>query len=135
MREIKFRVWNGSAYEYDVMVGKFGAFYVNPMNNGLDATDSASLSPFNTKFSDGVVVEQFTGLHDKNGVEIYEGDIVNHDFFGKREIVWGNKKLSCLSDQSAFMLDGTSAFVSGSDSERLEVIGNIHEHKELNYGV
>lgn len=64
MKELLFRVWNGAKYEYDIMVGKFGVFYVNPINSGIDATDSASLSPFNTRFINDVVVEQFTGLHD-----------------------------------------------------------------------
>lgn len=30
----KFRVWNGSEMIYDVTVGKFGAFYVNPGDKG-----------------------------------------------------------------------------------------------------
>ena len=66
MREIKFRAWN-----------KVGKYYVN---NVQDAYDGAGPNgPFDS-FGDALdydnyVVEQFTGLYDKNGREIYEGDI------------------------------------------------------------
>lgn len=54
MRDIKFRVWNDIEMVYDVMVGKFGVFYVNPSNNGIDEKDAASLSPYNTKYSNDI---------------------------------------------------------------------------------
>lgn len=71
-REIKFRIWNGSKMEHNIMAGFLGAFYVQ----GIDEKDSASMSPFNTKYFDTIPVMQYTGLKDKAGNDIYEGDIL-----------------------------------------------------------
>lgn len=144
MREILFRVWNGMNYEYDIMVGKFGAFYVNPMNEGLDVGDSASLSPFNTKFSDDVVIEQFTGLMDKKGKKIFEGDIVkvtDHTMeetfescgatvtqFMTRvyEVFWNETKWSIRSLESELAFN-PPVFDLPIGNITYEIIGNIHE--------
>jgi uncharacterized phage protein (TIGR01671 family) len=74
-RQIKFRAWTGATMEYDVIVGKLGAFYCA----GTHHDDSACLSDVNTIYGEQTPIMQFTGFLDKNGREIWEGDIVKFE--------------------------------------------------------
>ena len=119
MRTIKFRAWTGLQMEYDITVGKFGNFYVNPgyKKDGLDPQDSASLTQFTTKYPDNVPVMQFTGLLDKNGKEIYEGDILQIKVISTQ----------CIVVQ--WTRNGFSPYIK--DETDFEIIGNIYENPEL----
>lgn len=90
-REIKFRVWTGLSMEYNVVVGKDGAFYAL-----VDLNDSASLSP-TSKYNPNTPVMQFTGFKDDNGKDIYDGDVLlfgsdikssGHVFWDKNQNRW-----------------------------------------------
>ena len=136
MREIKFRAWTGLKMEYDIIVGKFGAFYVNPFNNGIDPKDSASLTTCNTKYSDTTPIMQFTGLLDKNGKEIYEGDIVKKEDGTKWVITWKNYawfrcNLGNDGHGRSFPDDTYGEYFVDDNALDSEVIGNIYENPEL----
>jgi uncharacterized phage protein (TIGR01671 family) len=72
------------------------------------------------------IVMQFTGLLDKNGVEIYEGDIIRLEH-------WGPSIYKIDFDRGAFYIAKSDREEVGDIkyAEKCEVIGNIYENPEL----
>ena len=69
------------------------------------------------------VYEQCTGLRDKNGKLIYEGDIVT-GFFNNNKVIW-DKGSFCVDDGSGVFDELTKL------NEESTIVGNIHENPEL----
>ena len=120
MREIKFRAWDGTRFLNKTF---FDRNWYNSDNKCVKA-----LVPEDQHY---LKIMQYTGLKDKNGKEIYEGDIVNwflHTL--KRKYVsvieWDDDLASfCLKNKDWTEFDFIKVFSS------LEVIGNIYENPEL----
>lgn len=71
------------------------------------------------------VLEQYTEIKDKNGVEIYEGDILNTEQ-GICSVIWFDSAFALKSPRSEAI-----DFEHSSFYELSEIIGNIHENPEL----
>lgn len=119
MREIKFRAWlkeekkmiNIKAIDWDEDGNIFSVNY----------PEGKSYSGYG---SDNIELMQYTGLKDKNGVKIFEGDIVLAGSY--YEIIWS--KLTCCFKMCN--LDDEIE-LTHIDSNYIKVIGNIYENKEL----
>ena len=133
MKELKFRVWHTKLSHYL----KDNEFYINPDGSVYSSFESYDDKIINTNyienfsrddFDEGyIIVEQYTGLKDKNCNEIYENDIVEYDWYIR------NDKSYRVKEKVVF--DDMGARVCGHNRIRncsgVEVIGNIHENADL----
>lgn len=117
MRELKFRVWNGYKTK------EFKAY-----DRCRVAMDGAYLKIEPYRYDNDYAIEQYTGLKDKNGKEIYEGDIVVNTYYDDGEMY----KVLWVDDSVAFGMESLDDMeLYKLPLESLEVIGNIHENPEL----
>lgn len=119
MRTIKFRAWctnldnisfsNGDHMEYDITLveGKYAS-----VESGWDIHGTYDFP-----------IMQYTGLKDKKGKEIYEGDIVNEGI--------DDMNYEVVFTQGGFWLDERDNETGWPDSGDIEIIGNIYENPEL----
>ena len=120
-REIKFRAWDTVDKWMD------NHFWVYSEGSAYDIPDKTHNTPHTeVEQKPNLIIMQYTGLKDCNGVEIYEGDILRDD---GNECLW----LVGFSERGCFIAhdpDDRRDFVLLDDYE-FKVLGNIYENPEL----
>lgn len=147
MREIKFRAWDKknkrmlllelNGFLTDIEDARYTLLEVVFSSRHVAYVDDYYHNTNQEQFS----LMQNTGLKDKNGKEIYEGDIVALDMWQGNEqgyipedgiVKWYQPssafKWFSLEEDSS---DGNNYWLSQADEHQREVIGNIYENKEL----
>ncbi len=141
MREIKFRIWDKEYEEFsnwtnrdpffDVTSGKIFFWERVKREDGTYAPDVVL-----EEVGDRFILQQFTGLKDRNGKDIYEGDFIQYNqqssYDGINfETIWSDAALGWIFKSKSGDCLVNEKTPNGYRYEFIEVIGNIFENKEL----
>lgn len=140
-REIKFRVWDKSCSSWigpsstDWMgtgIGNVGSPDEQPwkcLSFKGEVMSNDNMGGFVDSNQDMFVIQQFSGLKDKNGRDIYEGDIINYHPHGVKGYENTKAKVPALTAFHWFQELETMMEIEGQCD--VEIIGNIFENPEL----
>ena len=134
MREIKFE-YGFEKYDKSIIKKVYSLSQIPNIKEKCDLWDEMPIS----------YVRQFTGLQDKSGIDIYEGDIVKH------HVLWGDNQVRDEIEGNVYFLKGTYYINSDASNrdgiyhKKLEevissfkpekysckIIGNIYQYSEM----
>lgn len=145
MREIKFRAFlcssqrlpNGITLGYEKFPrGIYEIMYINLASEIVTLWSEKEQTSFEVSFRK-VKIMQYTGLKDKDGKEIYEGDIVSLKYLydkrttDKGQVVWREDKASFGLKSLKGLTNEVYELYQVTAEHNLEIIGNIYENPEL----
>ena len=133
MRDIKFRAWDKESKRmFQVQTLQF--YGTNNTvdacwTNGVDFDGESTLGEPELNNLHNLVLMQYTGLKDINGVEIYEGDVLFHPLQGRRKVYYPYSER--VASYGLRNIDNGFGSTLQDSHDVWEVIGNIYENPEL----
>lgn len=125
---LRFRAWSKEREEMindcDLSITSDGSVLAGDLNYDEESGMLADVT-------DNVVIMMSTGLKDKNGVEIYEGDIVQHSEKPNPFFSYPFKVIQARTGEWRLDNFRCGTVLAFSNQDELEVLGNIYENLEL----
>ena len=115
-REIKFRILAETDNGIELIYLDKPSFYDNLI--GLETSEHVNEYPIKD-------LMQYAGFKDKNGKEVYEGDVLKYTYKDKRV-----RNVVCCFDEGSFVfkVKDSMAVLTFFDAEKIEVIGNLYDN-------